>query len=70
MKSILSKMVLIAGVLYFVLGAAALAFGSLQPSQTHSIAALGIILVAAGADMKKCWNQEKTNEHDDAWLPD
>lgn len=55
MKSILSEIVLIAGVLCFVIGATTLVFGSFQPSEPHSIAAIGLILGGAGAGMKKHW---------------
>jgi hypothetical protein len=59
MKTILSEIVLIAGTSCIVIGAAALMFGSFQPSQPHSIAAIGLILVAAGAGKKKHWKLGK-----------
>ena len=55
MKKKISEIVLITGVLCFVLGAALLGLGLLQPPQPHSIAALGLILVAAGAGGKQRW---------------
>ena len=57
MKTILSEVVLIAGASCFVIGAATLVFGSFQPAEPHSIAAIGLILGAAGAGMKKRWKQ-------------
>lgn len=57
MKAILSEFVLIAGASCFVIGAVTLVFGSVQPAEPHSIAAIGLILSAAGAGMKKRWKQ-------------
>lgn len=59
MKAILSEIVLIAGASCFVIGAATLMFGSVQPAEPSSIAAIGLILGAAGAGMKKHWKQGK-----------
>lgn len=48
MKAIVSDIVLIAGASCFVIGAATLVFGSFQLSEVHSLAAISIILGAAG----------------------
>lgn len=56
-KTILAEIILIAGVLCFIAGAVDLFWGSLQPTETHSIAAVGLILIASGAGAKKFWKK-------------